>query len=81
MEEWVYELCRQLHESGEIILQGGIDIIVFVVRHLEVLFELEQVRKVDYEEIVRLTLKRFFSSLSDFSFLSLSLPSELLKRS
>lgn len=40
MEEGVYELSRHLHESWQVCLQSGIDIIILVGRYLKILFKL-----------------------------------------
>lgn len=63
-------------------LQGCIDIIIVVGGEFKVLFKLLNVR---YDRIPLNaqphTLNKFFSSLIDFSFLSLNLVNELLNRS
>ena len=82
MEKWVDEACCELHESGQLVLHGCVDIIIFVRCNLKVLFDLHrQVSVSMYVSCVVLTLNKFFSSFSDFSFLSRSLVKELLKRS
>ncbi len=38
VEEGINERCCQLHEAGEILLEGGINVVVFVGRQFKVLF-------------------------------------------
>ena len=80
MEEGIDELSRECHEPREIVLQRGVDIIIFVGRQFKVLLQLDGMsdRDGDAEDH---TLNRFFSSLRDFSFLSLSFVNDWLKRS
>ncbi len=80
VEEGIDELGREGHEPREVVLQRGIDIIILVGRQLKVLLQLEGMSH-RYRDAKYHTLNRFFSSLRDFSFLSLSFVKELLKRS
>lgn len=83
MEQGVDELRGHLHESGQVGLHGCVDVVVLVRSNLEILFELRfnGISLGHTRKHGRRTLKRCFSSFRDFSFLSLSLVSELLNRS
>ena len=92
MEEGIDELSGLYEESGQFVLHGGIDVVVLVRCDLKVLLELQSPRSIThkaskvgrcergrrrYIDLLR-TLNKFFSSFSDFSFLSRSLVRELL---
>ena len=92
VEEGIDELCGLDEESGQLVLHGGVDVVVLGGRDLKVLFELgssvarmQKSSKVKINSMrstkVQRTLNKFFSSLSVFSFLSRSLVRELLWRS
>lgn len=81
VEQRVNELRRKHHEAREVLLERVIDIFVFICGNLEILFKLPSMSATTLYKIYLPTLNKFFSSLSDLSFLSLSFVSELLKRS
>jgi hypothetical protein len=86
VEERVDEARRELEEAREVSLHRAVDRVVVVRRDLKVLLELctggcMSTRTGRPADGGRGTLNRFFSSPSDFSFLSRSFMSELLCRS
>jgi hypothetical protein len=85
VEERVHERGREREEAREVRLERAVDRVVLVRRDLKVLLELRRGcvgrGRLSGGGRAGRTLNRFFSSLSDFSFLSRSFVSELLKRS
>jgi hypothetical protein len=75
----------ELEKAGQFAFDKVVMIIIFGRRCFEILFELtirpEHEWSCRKAEVEIPTLNKFFSSLSDFSFLSLNLVYELLKRS
>jgi len=82
MKERINKVGAKLHETRHVIFESGIDILVLVGRDFEILFKLIAISgRLTTLKMRVVTLNRFFSSLSDFSFLSRNFVRELLNRS